>query len=396
MLLVLLSFLLGDWPQFLGPARNGVSEETVEAWAAPLKKLWTFEAGQGFAAPVVAQGKVLLFHRTGNEERLTALDPNTGKTLWSTAAPTAYRDDFGFDEGPRAAPVVAGDRVFVYGAEGVLRAADLATGKWLWSVDVMKAYAVEKGFFGAAGAPLHHEGRILINAGGKDAGIIAFDAASGRELWRATSDPAGYSSGVTATLNGKTTAVFFTRNGLAVLDPATGAVIREMRWRSRSNASVNAATPLVDGNRIFLSASYGTGAMLVDAATWKPVWSNDDSLSNHYATSVKVGPYLYGFHGRQETGQELRCVEWATGKVRWSQGGLPAGTLLAAKDRLLILTEDGELILTPASPGGFRPLTRGRILDGVVRAHAALSDGRLFVRNASTLHCVSVKVKQTP
>ncbi len=396
MLVLLLSLLLADWPQFLGPNRNGNSEETVEAWTAPPRKLWSFEAGQGFSSPVVAQGKVILFHRVGNEERLTALDAATGKTLWSSSAPTSYRDDFGFDEGPRAAPTVAGNRVFVYGAEGILRAADLATGKWLWSVDVMKTYAVEKGFFGAAGAPLHFEGRVIINAGGKDAGIVAFDAATGREVWRATADPAGYSSGVAAVVNGKTSAVFFTRTGLTVLDPATGTVIHQMRWRSRSNASVNAATPLVEGNRIFLSASYGTGAVLIDAANWKTVWSGDDSLSNHYSTSVKVGPYLYGFHGRQETGQELRCVEWATGKVVWSQDGLPAGTLLAVKDRLLILTETGELILATASPEGFRPLARARILEGVVRAHAALSDGLLFARNASTVLCVSVKVKRTP
>jgi outer membrane protein assembly factor BamB len=257
----------------------------------------------GLSGPVVVQNRVILFHRVSNREVVEAIDAASGKTQWQYAYPTSYRDDFGFEEGPRAAPTVAGGRVFVYGAEGVLRAADLATGKWLWSVDVMKAYAVEKGFFGAAGAPLHFEGRVIINAGGKDAGIVAFDAATGRELWRATADPAGYSSGVAATLNGKPSAVFFTRTGLAVLDPATGAVINQMRWRSRSNASVNAATPLVEGNRIFLSASYGTGAVLIDAANWKAVWSGDDSLSNHYATSVKVGPYLYGFHGRQETGQ---------------------------------------------------------------------------------------------
>jgi outer membrane protein assembly factor BamB len=390
MLVCLLLLMLADWPQFLGPARNGVSEETVEPWKAPPKALWTFPAGQGFAAPAVAQGKVLLFHRIGDEELLTALDPRTGKTLWSSAAPTAYRDDFGFDEGPRAAPTAAGNRVFVYGAEGLLRAHDLASGKLLWSVDVMKKYNVEKGFFGAAGAPLHIGGRILVNAGGKGAGVVAFDAASGRELWRADSGPASYSSGVATTLNGKPAAVFFTRSGLLVLDPAGGAIIHQMQWRSRSNSSVNAAAPLVDENRIFLSASYGTGAILLDAATWKPLWSGDDSLSNHYATSVKSGGYLYGFHGRQETGQELRCVEWTTGKVLWAEDGLRAGTVLLAGGRLLVLTESGELILAPASPSGFRPLARARVTGGTVRAHPALSDGLLFLRNQHTLSCIQL------
>jgi outer membrane protein assembly factor BamB len=390
---LLLLLLLADWPQFLGPSRSGVSAESVEPWKSPPRTLWTFEAGQGFAAPVIAQGKALVFHRIGAGERLTALDLRTGKTLWSAAAPTAYRDDFGFDEGPRAAPTVAANRVFVYGAEGVLRAHALATGRLLWTVDVMKTYAVEKGFFGAAGAPLFHDGRVLINAGGKQAGVVAFDAATGRELWRATSDQASYSSGVIATVNGAPAAVFFTRAGLIVLDPATGAVVHQMRWRSRSNASVNAATPVVDGNRIFLSASYGTGAILIDAATWKPVWSGDDSLSNHYATSVKVGDHLYGFHGRQETGQELRCVEWATGRVVWSHQGLGAGTLIAAGSRLLILAENGDLILAPASADGFRPLATARAVNGTVRAHAALSGGLLVIRNGTTLACISLAAR---
>jgi outer membrane protein assembly factor BamB len=374
-----------DWPQLLGPERNGISAEAVKPWAAsgPVL-LWKKQIGAGFAAPVVAQGKLLLFHRTGNSETLEALDPTTGKPVWKYEGKTNYRDDFGFDEGPRAAPTVEGGRVFTYGAEGVLTAVDLNTGKKLWSVDVMNRYQVEKGFFGAAGAPLVYDGRVMINAGGKGgAGIVAFDAATGRELWKATNDEASYSSGAMATIGGRALALFFTRNGLTAVDPASGAVVQQVRHRSRSRASVNAATPLADGNEIFVSASYGTGALLLNNG--KPVWTNDDSLSNHYSTSVKLDGHLYGFHGRQEEGQALRCVECKTGKVLWSEEGYGAGTLYSAGGQLLILRESGELVLAAASAKGYQPLAKAKILPGTVRTYPALSNGLFFARNTDTL-----------
>ncbi len=368
---------------------------TAAAQTVPADPLWTKKVGAGFAGPVVANGKLLLFHRLGGVEVLDALDPATGKPVWRFEGPTAYRDDFGFDEGPRSAPAVADGRVFIYGAEGRLTAVDLATGRRLWSVDVMKQYAVEKGFFGAAGTPLVHENRVMVNAGGKNgAGIVAFDAASGRELWKAANDEAGYSSGSLAVILGKTLALFFTRNGLVALEPATGAVAQQLRHRSRSRASVNAATPLAWNNQVFLSASYATGAILLEAlpaGIWKTVWASDDSLSNHYATSVRSGDYLYGFHGRQEEGQELRCVEWKSGKVVWTQEGFGAGSILLVGNQLLIVKERGELVLADASPRGFQPKTTRKLLPGVVRAYPAVAEGRLFIRNTDTLVAVQLR-----
>lgn len=350
------------------------------------KRLWERPVGAGFAGPVLAAEKVLLHHRQGGEEVLEALDLRTGKTLWRAANPTQYRDDFGFDEGPRSTPSVAQGRVFTYGAEGVLSATDLNTGKRLWSVDVMKKYGVEKGFFGAAGTPLPSGANVIVNAGARNgAGIVAFDAANGRESWRATNDGPSYSSGVLATLDGKQAAVFFTQDGLAALDAATGAVMNQTRWRSRSRASVNAASPVVAGNEIFLSASYGTGAVLLRG--FKPVWQGDESLSNHYASSVYANGYLYGFHGRQEYGQEFRCVEWKTGKVMWSREGFGAGTVQLDSGRLFIQREDGELVVAEPSPEAFKPISRRRLLQGPIRAYSAISSSIYCLRNTTTLAC---------
>lgn len=381
-----------DWPQLLGPTRNGVYEGPAIAadWpdGAP-RRLWNKKVGQGFAGPVVLGERLVLFHRVQDREVVEALSTTTGDPFWRNDYPTRYRDDFGFDEGPRAAPVVVEGAVYTFGAEGVLTALSLESGERLWSVDVNEQFRVPKGFFGAAGSPLVLDGRVLLNAGGPDAGIVAFDAKTGDLLWKATGDEASYSSPTAARLGGKKLALFFTRAGLVVLDPATGALKYEFRWRSRSRASVNAAVPLVVGDVIFLSASYGTGAAALEVHPQglglETLWSSDDVLSNHYATSVHRNGTLYGFHGRQEYGQSFRAVELETGKVLWDEEGFGAGTVTLAGDELVIVRESGELVVAEASPRAFRILGRASLLPRTVRAYPALAGGVLYLRNENTL-----------
>src|SRR5262249_9584513 len=160
-------------------------------------------------------------------------------------------------------------------------------------------------------SPLVEGDLVLVNVGGKKAGIVALRKDDGKEVWKATTDGASYSSPVAATLDGGRYAVFLTREGVVVLDPANGQVRHRQRWRARYNSSANAATPLVIGDRLFFSASYETGALLlrVGKRDVEELWSGDDILSNHYTTSVHYDGYLYGFDGRQEAGPRLRCVE---------------------------------------------------------------------------------------
>lgn len=382
--------LAQDWPQILGPARNGVYSGLPIVSTLPPRgpsRLWQRDIGAGLAGPSVSAGRLILFHRVGGNEVVEALDALTGRTVWTFAYPTAYRDDFGFDEGPRAPPVIADGRVFTHGADGWLHGVDFSTGRRLWAVDTRRVFAAPKGYFGVATSPVVDGNRVLVNVGGPKAGIVAFDAASGATLWTATGDEASYSSPVVADLGGQRTAVFFTRAGLVALDPATGALRHQFRWRARMAASVNAATPLVIGDRIFLSASYGTGAVLLQLAgdALKSLWSGDDVLSNHYSTSVHRDGYLYGFEGRQEFGQSLRCIELASGKVMWTVERFGAGSVILAGERLVIVRESGELVLAPASPTGFAPSGRASLLPGVVRAYPALAAGRLYVRNERTL-----------
>jgi outer membrane protein assembly factor BamB len=380
-----------DWPQFLGPTRNGVysGNDVGSKWAI----IWRKDVGEGFASPVVAQGRLILFHRVSSKEVVEALDPATGRGIWRFEYPTQYRDDFGFDEGPRAAPTIAGGRVYTFGAEGWLHCLDFATGKKIWAVDTRRDFQVAKGFFGAAGAPLVDGGRVLVNVGGASAGIAAFDAETGKTVWTVANQEASYSSPVVADIAGARHALFFTRRGLVDLDPATGKVRAELPWRARMQASVNAATPLVVDDFVFLSASYGAGAIVlqVGASGFKKVWSSDDALTNHYSTSVYKDGFLYGYHGRQEEGQSLRCIEFKTGKVRWNVDGFGAGTVTLAGDKLLLMKESGELVMAAASPAAFRETSSSKILPPVVRAYPAIAGGRMYVRNEKTLAAVSLK-----
>ena len=378
-----------DWPQFLGVDRDGRYPERVgTAWTGDgPRETWRREVGAGFAGPVVSDGRLILFHRVGGTEVVEALEAETGRELWRHESPTTYRDDFGFDEGPRSAPVVSDGRVVTFGAQGVLQVLDVETGRPSWSVETHRRYGVRKGFFGAAGVPLVTGGLVIANVGGPEAGIVAFDVETGEERWVATRDEASYSSGVAVTLAGEPLAVFLTRNLLVGLDPRTGAERFREAWRARLRASVNAATPMVVDDLVFVSAEYGPGAGVfrMGGEQLEPLWRSNDVMSNHYATSVHHDGTLYGYHGRQEFGPSLRAVDLQSGTVHWSEDRFGAGAILVADDQLVVMRESGELVVADASPEGFAVLARAQVLPGVVRAYPALASGRLYVRNTDTL-----------
>ncbi len=390
-----------DWPQFLGPTRNGISAETNLSKSWPTEGppvVWQKKVGAGFSGPVVAANRLILFHRQNDKEIVECFNATKGSPIWRFDYPTAYRDDFGFDEGPRATPTIADGRVYAFGAEGMLHALDHQTGKKIWSVDTKQTFHAPKGFFGMACSPLVDGDLVIVNLGGSDsAGIVAFDKKTGAVRWKKTGHEASYSSPVAADINGTRYAFVFTRDGLTVLRPSNGDIAFEFPWRSRMNASVNAATPLVQGDLVFLSASYGTGAALLrfKNGVAEKVWSGDDILSDHYATSILHDGFLYGIHGRTDPGLEprpsLRCVEFKTGKVLWSTDQVGPATLTFADGQLLILTETGELLRVPASSTGFKVTSRAQILGFGTRAFPALANGLFYARSKDTLVCIQLR-----
>ncbi len=385
--LLALALLLGaDWPQFLGPNRDGVSTEKAipTDWTKkPLTVLWERNVGEGYASPVVADGKLILFHRVGDRETVECLDAVTGKEQWKFASATDYRDPYGKGDGPRSTPTIVGGKVYTLGAAGLLTCLDLASGKLVWQRDLAKDYQPRESFFGVGSSPLV-EGTLLISqVGDAKAGIVAWEKDTGKEVWRATDQEASYASPIAATLDGKRRVLVFAREGLVGLEPATGKVVFEKRWRSRMRASVNAATPIVRGNQILLTSSYDTGAIVLEVKqdALRTIWSGDESLSAHFSTPAIVGDFVYGFDGREEFGARLRCIEWATGKVRWTAEGYGCGSIVRVGDGLLVLRQDGTLEILEANPQRHVVRASKKVLTGPVRAHLAVADGRLFVRD---------------
>lgn len=389
-----ISLYAEDWPQFLGPTRNGVYAGTnlADKWPDEGPKvLWRKPVGEGFSGPVVAAGKLILFSRDKDEESVQAFDPATGKVLWRTAYSTTYVDSFGFDPGPRATPCVEGGNVYTLGADGILQCLALQDGKVMWRVDTRKVYQARKGFFGMASSPLVEGQAVLVNIGGTaGAGIIALDKANGKLLWKASDEEASYSSPVTATIDGTRQALFLTRHSLVGLDPVSGRQLFTHPFGPSERSSVTAASPVVAGDLIFLSGCYGAGASVVQlkAGAPKVLWSDPDVLSNHYATSVHHRGFLYGVNGRTDPGMppaSLCCVDMKTGKLRWQDETIGPATVTLAGETLVILTEKGELLRAPATPEGFRPGSRAQILSVQVRAYPAIADSHLFARSKNEL-----------
>lgn len=388
--------LAADWPQLRGLHRDGQSTESVRPSipkdGAPV--LWKARLGSGYSGPVVSRGKVVIFHRRDGIESLDAYDATSGKALWKCESPANYVDDFGFDDGPRATPVIEGDRVIALGADGHLICASFADGKKLWEFEARKELDAAKGYFGFACSPIVIGGRVIANLGGPaDAGIVAFDLESGKPAWKATSHEASYSSPVSGTIEGSLRVLFFTREGLVGLDPANGKVAFEHPWRARLQASVNAAMPLWINDSVFLSASYDTGAILLKLHPdhVEKLWSNDDSLSAQFASAVHHQGHLYGFHGRLDGGRpEFRCVEVKSGKVVWNRPDIGHGATLLAGGELLVLTEGGELLVGPASPREFKPRARFQAVGNGARAHPAFANGRLYARDKQSLACLDL------
>ena len=392
------ALLAGDWPQILGPNRDG--------WAAPDEKLaeswpkdgppvvWQRDVGDGFAGVAVASNTVVLFHRVKDSEVAEALDANTGKSKWTDSSPTSFSTGFSDDQGPRCVPVIAGDRVFVFGVQGTLRCLDLKSGKKIWQRNTHAEFKAQEGYFGAGSTPLVVGDKLLVNvgAGRSGAGIVAFDVATGKDLWKATADDASYSSPILATVDGTKHALFVTRLKTVSLDPDTGKVRFEFPFGKRG-PTVNGASPIVLDGHLLVSAHYGVGATYakIGATAADEKWNSDDLISSHYMTPLVHKGLVYGLHGQERVeASELRCLDPRTQKISWSKPNFGYGTMIAADGKMLLQTTTGGLILWRPDSQSYQELARAQIFESTTRALPALSGGNLFARDSRTLKCLQV------
>jgi outer membrane protein assembly factor BamB len=401
-----------DWNSFLGPNHNNVSTETkwiqeFPAGGPPL--VWEMKKGESFAAPALSGGRLILFHRVGDEEVVDCLDAINGRRFWQFRYPTQYHDRYGYNHGPRCAPVIHGDWVYTFGAGGKLHCLKLQTGQLLWKRDLLTEFKVPQNFFGVGATPLVWKDRLIINLGAP-AGpcVAAFDPLTGKLLWGAGTEwGPSYASPIPATIHGRDRVLVFAggesrpaTGGLLCIDPTNGTVDFKSPWRGTRDESVNASSPLVLGNRVLLSECYGSGGTLLDLqaeGSVKTLWTNP-RFGTHFMTAVEKEGYLYGVDGHGPHDADFVCVEVATGHEIWRtqptwqetiQSGkgtrdLTLGTyrcsLTLVDGRCLCLGEFGHLLWLDLSPKGYREISRTTLfLAPETWTPLVLSHGLLYV-----------------
>jgi outer membrane protein assembly factor BamB len=405
-----------DWARFLGPTGDGKSPETgiVKTWpkeGPPL--LWQAPVGEGYAAPSIASGRLYVFDRRGNKARLTSMNARTGDEVWRSEYPTAYEDLYQFSDGPRAVPVIDGDRVYTFGAEGRLRCLAVKDGALLWEVDTAAVFGVVQNFFGAGSVPVV-EGDLLIAAiGGSPAdtpgihsgevvgagsGIVAFDKRTGTVRYRVGDELASYSSPTFATVGKRRWGFLFARGGLLGFHPAKGTVDFHFPFRAKKLESVNASNPVVVGDTVFITESYGPGSAVLRfrpggyEVVRQEKSPRDQSMSAHFMTPIYHEGFLYGSSGQSSAEAELRAVAYESGEVKWSEPGLGRTTLLFVDGHLVVLTERGRLLLVEATPKQYRvradatpPGPEGPLLRYPAWSSPVLSHGVLYLRGKNRL-----------
>ena len=383
----------GDWPQWRGPNRDGVSKESglLKQWPTDGPPLvWkTTGAGIGYSSLAIAGGRIYTMGVRGEREYVIAFDASTGKEIWATASGDRYKDSRG--DGPRGTPTVDGDRLYSLGGNGDLSAIDTKTGRVVWAMNVLQKFGGQNPNWGISESPLVIGEKVFVNAGGPDASVIALNKKDGALIWKSQSDAAGYSSAMPVQVGSTTQVVFFTHQRALGVDLKDGRLL--WSYQKASNDVANVATPVVRGNRVFVSSDYGTGAALVEIkadGTAQEVYFTKE-MKNHHSSSILIGDYLYGF-----SSGILTAMKFDTGEVAWKDRSVGKGSLVYADGNLYALSENGVVGLVEASPTGYKEKGRFKIQQGSqpTWTHPVIAGGRLYLRDQNTIYAYDVREKK--
>jgi outer membrane protein assembly factor BamB len=405
-----------DWPQWRGPNRDGTWSEkgTVERFAdRQIPIVWRAKIGPGYSGPTVSDGRVFVMYRVTKpqqQERVLCFDEKTGKPLWTHTYDCPYVG-IGYTAGPRSSVTIEGNRAFALGAMGHLHCLDVASGKVQWQHDCHQEYSIEMPMWGIAGAPLVYKELVIVHIGGKDACVVAFDQANGKESWRALSERGQYTAPILVQQGGQDVIVVWTGDSVSGLQPETGKPYWRIPFAPRQ-MPIGVATPIVQEDRLFLTSFYD-GSMMVQLEQDKPqakvLWRRvgesemkTEALHSIISTPLFLGDHIYGV----DSYGELRCLRakdgervWenltATPKSRWS-----TIHFVQQQDLTWMFNERGELIIARLSPEGFHEISRAKLIEpttvqldrrgGVCWAHPAFANGHVFARNDEELVCGSL------
>ncbi len=385
-----------EWFQWRGPERDGISAETglLQDWPKPgPAQVWrTAGAGNGYSSFSSSGGRLYTLGARAGNEYVMAFDRATGKKLWEYLNGRRYENDRG--DGPRSTPTIEGDRLFVLGGSGDLTCLENATGKKVWSINLIQKFGGRNPYWGYSESPLIVGDRILVNAGGPRASIVAVAKADGATLWQNHADEPGYSSPMLMRTGSLNQVIFFTGSRTLAVDPRDGRLL--WSYNKVANGTANIATPIVRGTRVFFSSDYGTGAALLDIraagnlASASEVYFTRD-MRNHHASSVLIEDHVYGF-----SSSILTALKFDTGAMAWRDRSIGKGSLIFADRRLYLYSEDGVVGLAEASPTGYREHGRFTLpqQSGLSTwSHPIISGGLLIVRDQDNVYAYDVKAK---
>lgn len=387
-LLLSTSFALaGDWPQFRGPKADGFAApmEISKDWGAnPPKQLWRVPmSDDGYSAPAVADGKVFIVDHRGALDVVRALDLQTGKPLWQRTYPDMQKPNYGFS---RSTPSVADGQVYTTSMAGKVHCLDANTGEVVWMVDLVKDLGGKLPNWGYAGSPVIDGDRLLVSPGG-DSLLSVLDRATGKPIWKAGSDLAGYSTPVVAAIHGVKQYLLYSGTALNAFRAEDGQQLWTFPWKTAYD--VNASQPIVIDNAVFISSGYNVGCAVIDiSADQKPTerWRNK-AIQQHFSSAILHDGMLYS---TTDPGA-LVCVDPKTGQDRWRQPGFEKGGILAIGDVLLALDgANGDLVMVKLVPEKYEELGRTKPLGQQSWTAPVAADGKLLVRNKAALACLNV------
>ncbi len=399
---VTLPALAEDWPQFLGPRRNGIATERnlIDAWPKRgLPEAWRVDGGVGMSGLVVADGRVITLWQDEDDQMVVALAADSGKLLWKTPIAPAFRNTMG--NGPRSTPTIDGPLVFAYTGEGVLAAVKVADGALAWKHEVLDELDANQADYGMACSPLVVGDLVVVATGAPGASLMAFDKTTGKVKWQSGNDSAGYSSPALLELNGVKQIVAFTGESAIGLVPNSGEPL--WRYPFKTEYDCNVITPLAIDSKVFISAGENRGSVLLELAKGpdglKPRehWSslgNKSALRAEWQTPLLVDGCLYAFDNVGSAGPvtNLVCLDAATGKQLWMERRFGKGNATYADGKLFIATMVGEIVVVRADPHGYVELGREALMGGSRQA-PTIVDGRLYVRDNREVICLDVRKK---
>lgn len=389
-----------DWPQLLGPDRNGISAETglIDDWPqnGP-KEVFRVPGGVGMSGLAISRGMLITLVQKSGKQFVVALDAKTGKSKWETPVAPAYTNTMG--DGPRATPTVVENQVYAFTGEGILAALDLKSGRILWSQNVVKQLGGKPAEYGMACSPIVVGDYVIVTAGAPNATVAACHTKTGEIAWTVGTDPAGYSSPALLEIAGRKQLVAFTGSSVLGVAPDTGSLLWQYPYIT--DYDCNIATPLAIDGKVFISSGENHGSVLL---ALKPNGDNFDVteawlsqggqsvLRNEWQTSMLLDGYLYGFDNSGSAGPvtHLTCVEAATGRRQWQQIRFGKGNAIAADGKLLISTLKGEFVLVRANPKEFEEIGRATVI-GKTRQAPALADGFLYFRDDNEILCLDIR-----